>query len=1024
MARGTSRFNAAEFRRRRLATGLSQQRVAEAVGTTRQQIIAYERGRAAPEPARLATLAAAIGCAPGVLTAAPEPADLAGLRRAAGMTRTQAVARLAGALGDRVPATRWLLEQAETANVPAAWRSTSRRAAVVAAMARTYGVPVEVVARLWPRPAAGAVRAPADDTGLRTPDPRHTLVAPPDPGSATTLDGLLERLRMLKVWAGDPSYGDIRTRVGKAWSAAGRPATELPGRTTVLDCFRTDRRRVNAELIVAIVQTLHPDVGYVAQWRQALRVIGAESTAAAQVRVQDRLPPELARFTGRTAEVEWIRRELGDDRRDRGPVVISAIEGMAGIGKTQLAVHAGHLVLRERSVDQVLFVNLRGFHPDAGQPPADPAAVLEGFLRLLGETGQQIPHDLEGRAARYRDLLAGRRVLVVLDNAAGADQVRPLLPRDGNSPALITSRRALADLRSATHLALDVFTPGEAVEFLARATPRLPAGDDSTAAARIADRCGHLPLALGLVAGHIQAKPDWSLTDHADWLDERHHQRRLDTGVELALNLSYQHLPPDRRRLLRLLALHPGHDLDAHAAAALAGTDPDTARTHLGLLHGDHLLQQASLGRYTFHDLVRAYATTLAHDQDRPSQRRAALTRLFDHYLAAAAAAMGTLHPTESRPQPHPPSAGTPDPDLADPAAALGWLDTERPNLVAVAVHAATHGWPAHSTRLARILHTYLDGGHYTDGLTVHTHARRAARDNGDPAGQAHALNSLGLAYQRLGRPEPATEHFEQALELFQQVRDPAGEARARNHLGNAAVRAGDYREATDQFTRALDLDRQSGDQIGEARTLNNLGNVHWRLCRYQEAVNYDNQSLFLFRQAGDLFGEASTLDSLGYAEMRWGRYEDAGRHLRQSLALFRKLGNHTGEASVLDSLGSIETRLGRPDRAVDLHQRALTVLREAHHRFGQVWALNGLGEAAHAAGRHAEAVGHHTDALAVDVCDRQQQARAHTGLGHAHLSLGHPDLAREHYERALTLYINLGTPEADEVRVLLRRLD
>jgi hypothetical protein len=381
----------------------------------------------------------------------------------------------------------------------------------------------------------------------------------PDPGQAAALGDLAERLRSLKLWAGDPSYEWITGRVNAAWRAAGRPAAELVGKTTVVDCFRPGRRRLNEDLVVAVVAALHPDVGYVAQWRQALQVVGGRTLAAAQVRVQDTLPPQLAGFTGRAGELTQLREAAQDGAAGGRAVVIS---GMAGVGKTQLAVHAGHLLARERPFDRVLFVNLRGFHPDPAQPPADPAAVLDGFLRQLGVPGQQVPHDLNARVTVYRARLGGTRTLVVLDNAADTDQARPLLPDTPGCPVVITSRRSLTDLGGAMHLAVDVFTPDEALAFLTEAVPRIPVGADPYAAARIADRCGHLPLALGLVAAHIHTTPGWTLTDHADRLDERHRHGRLDAGVALALDLSYQHLPTDRQRLLRLLALHPGQDLD------------------------------------------------------------------------------------------------------------------------------------------------------------------------------------------------------------------------------------------------------------------------------------------------------------------------------------------------------------------------------------------------------------------------------------------------------------------------------
>ncbi|WP_203903822.1 tetratricopeptide repeat protein [Virgisporangium aliadipatigenens] len=849
----------------------------------------------------------------------------------------------------------------------------------------------------------------------------HSVHGLPDPAQAGDLDQLTELLRFLKIWAGDPSYETIKDRVNESWTAAGRPAGELVSKSTVAYCFQPNRRRLNTDLVIAVVHALHPDVGYVTAWRQALRVIGGEIAAVSRVRVQDSLPQDLAGFTGRARELDRLRHAAHGGEA----VVISAIEGMAGVGKTQLAVHAGHLLHREQPFERVLFVNLRGFDPDPTQPPADPAAVLEGFLRLLGMPGQQIPHTLDARAAAYRDRLAGIRALVVLDNAATVEQVRPLLPATPGCLTLVTSRRSLADLHPATHLSVDVFTPAEALAFLAQAVSDVPVGQDPHAAARIAQRCGYLPLALSLIAGHIRNTPGWTLTDHADRLDERHHDRRLDTGVELAVNLSYRHLPTQRRRLLRLAALHPGQDFDAYAAAALADTDLPTAQEHLRHLNRDHLLQQSTPGRYTFHDLVHAYAAIRATDEDRPPERRAALTRLFDHYLATAGTAMNALHPGEAHRRPAIPPARTAAPDLTAPDTARKWLDTERPTLIAVAVHTAVNGWPTHTTRLARTLHRYLEGGHHADAVTVHSHAHHAARHNGDPTGQAHALTDLGAAHYRQGRYRPAVEHYQQALDLFRQAGDAAGQARIMNNLGLATVQLGHYGTATGQYTQAVALFRQIGDRTGEASALNNLGYVEGRLGRHRSAVEYYEQALALFRQADDRAGEAGMLISLGEVEVRSGRYEPAGKHLRQALTLQRQLGNHTGEAWALDSLGILFTRLGQPDRATEHHQQALTRFRDTGNRYGEAWALNGLGEAAYTAGRHTAAITHHTAAhtIAVDTSDREQQARAHTGLGHAHHTLGNRAPAREHYQHALALYTDLGLPEADQVRVHLSAL-
>jgi tetratricopeptide (TPR) repeat protein len=851
--------------------------------------------------------------------------------------------------------------------------------------------------------------------------PVGTFVTLPDPGQAGSLNDLVERLRLLKVWANGPSYETIKDRVNAAWAAVGRPAGELVSKSTVAYCFRPGRRRLDTDLVIAVVQALHPDTGYVTQWRQALRVIGGEIEAVSQVRVQDSLPPDLAGFTGRTTELDQLRHAVqGGDA-----VVISAIEGMAGVGKTRLAVHAGHLLHQQQPFARVLFVNLRGFHPDPAQPPADPAAVLDGFLRLLGMPGQQIPHTLAARTAAYRDRLARTRALVVLDNAATTEQVRPLLPATPGCLALVTSRRSLADLHPATHLSVDVFTPDEAMAFLTHAVSEVPVGPDPHAVARIARRCGYLPLALGLITGHIRSTPGWTLTDHADRLDERHRDRRLDTGVELALNLSYQHLRADQRRLLRLLALHPGQDFDAYAAAALTDADLTTVQVNLDNLHRDHLLQQGTPGRYAFHDLIQAYATARAGDEDPPPERRGALTRLFDYYLATVSTAMVVLDPGNARWRPAMPPAATPTPDVAGPDNALAWLDTERPTLLAVAAHTATHGWPHHTAQLSHTLKRYFISGHLTDALTVHGHAHHAARQTGDPSAQAHALTYLGGAYVQLGQHGPAAEHLKQALTLHRKVGDPVGEARALISLGCVEMRRGHYRLGADHFELAITRFRQAGDPVGEAGGLNNLGRVECRLGNYHLAAEHHQQALTLHRQAGNLAGDASALHNLGDVATKQRQHQQAAEYLQQALTLARQASNRIGEGWTLNSLGTLHVDLARPAQATEHYQDALNIFRETGGRTGEIHALNGLGEAAHTAGRPADALTHHTAAhtLAAENGEREQQARAHTGLGHAHHSLGDPARARHHYQEALALYTDLGLPEADQIRTHLNTL-
>ncbi|MEK8106245.1 NB-ARC domain-containing protein [Micromonospora sp. M12] len=363
-------------------------------------------------------------------------------------------------------------------------------------------------------------------------------VAPPDPGRADSLDEVAQALRILKAWAGDPSYDVIKSRINAARKAADRTGDVVARRTTVADCFKSGRRRVNTELVIAVVEALHPDVGYVAQWRQALRVVAGEARAAAQVRVQDSLPQDVVGFVGRTAVLDRLRRELRNGDRDGSPVVL-AIQGMAGVGKTQLVIHAAHALHRRKPFDRILFVNLRGFHPDPTQPPADPASVLEGFLRLLGVAGQRIPYDLPARVATYRRLLVGTRTLVVLDNASDAEQARPLLPDTPGCPVLITSRRDLGELPHATRLTVDVFTPDESAALLAVTGSQLPSGSDPNAVVRIAQRCGHLP---------------------CPWADRCSHQKHIRLDVDRPrrpARRTSRPAAPRRQRRTRLRSLLP-----------------------------------------------------------------------------------------------------------------------------------------------------------------------------------------------------------------------------------------------------------------------------------------------------------------------------------------------------------------------------------------------------------------------------------------------------------------------------------
>ena len=744
------------------------------------------------------------------------------------------------------------------------------------------------------------------------------------------------------------------------------------------------------------------------------------------------LPPPVSAFTGRGGELADLDALLADTGSSTPSMLaIAAVSGTAGVGKTALAVRWAHRVA-DRFPDGQLYVNLRGYDPDQ---PVTPADALAGFLAALGVPGPDVPLSLDDRVARYRSETAGRRMLVVLDNAAGVEQVRPLLPGTPTAVVVVTSRDSLAGLVAvdgARRLDLDVLPVADSLALLRQLVGRRVEAEPD-AAVRLAEQCARLPLALRVAAELAAAQRSTALADLVAELADQ--QRRLDlldaggdprAAVTAVFSWSVRYLPDGAARAFRLAALHPGPDLDAYAAAALADTSLHHVRILLAALARAHLVHPTGAGRYGMHDLLRAYAAGLAATQESAPERHAAIGRLLDYYTGVAIVAMDVLHPAEAHRRPRFGVPSTPIPVLTDGDAALAWLDTERAALVAAAGYAARHGWPTYAVLLAATLFRYLIGGHYADALALNGHARDAARLSGDQPGEAQALHGLGTVHLRLGRHEQAADLLHQALVLFRQIGDHVGQARALGNLGTARARLGRYRSAVHHYRQALALYQQAGDRVGEASVLDNLGSVEERLGRYDTAVQHHEQALTLFREEGDRTGEAQALTNLGDIETLLGRHGPAVEHHRRALDLYRQAGDRSGEAWALVGLGDVHARLDRSGEAADHHDRALALFREIGDRDGEPWALNGLGEAAQAAGRPADALAHHTaaHAAAVDTGARDQQARAHAGIGDAYRALGIPMRAREHLEQALALYADLGASQVEQVRTLLATLD
>jgi DNA-binding SARP family transcriptional activator/Tfp pilus assembly protein PilF len=742
---------------------------------------------------------------------------------------------------------------------------------------------------------------------------------------------------------------------------------------------------------------------------------------------------DVPAFTGRADELAELDRLLADTvNTDSGALralVISAVSGTAGVGKTALAMHWAHRV-RDSFPDGQLYVNLRGYDPDLPMAPAD---ALAGFLRALGMADRDIPADVDERAAAYRSLLEGRRLLVVLDNAADVEQVRGLLPGSSSCVVLVTSRDSLAGLVArygARRLDLDTLSAQDAVALL-RALIGERVDDEPVAAISLAEQCARLPLALRIAAEMAATNLSAPLSDLVGELaDGQQRLRLLDAGgdprseIRNVLSWSYQHLPAAAARSFRLLGLHPGPDLDPYAAAALTGMATERVRPLLSLLARAHLIQPVHHERYAMHDLLGAYARTLVAEAPHGTEeRQAALTRLFDHYLATAAAAMEALAPTEQNRLPYVAAAvaalPATAPPVADPDQARAWLDRERAVLVAATAHAGIHGWANHATRLAATLARYLvTGGHNMDAVAIHGHALRAARHARDRGAEAKALVDLGEVRWRLGYSAQEAAQYEKALVVLRENGDWAGEARAHGNLGLLAWRHGQHGQASFHYQQALAIFRDAGDRAGEARVLDNLGAICWRQGRYDQAAAHHQRALAVFREIGDRTGQACALANLATVLRRQGLLEQAVLYLEQSLSLSREIDNRACEAEALSDLAEVRGQQGHYQQAADDFERALVLFRRIGHQANEAQALNGRGRLFLATGQPDYARGQHALALklATQIGDKYQQGAAHDGLAHAHKAASDLGSAHSHWQHALALYTDLGVPEAGEV--------
>ncbi|WP_203899710.1 ATP-binding protein [Virgisporangium aliadipatigenens] len=726
--------------------------------------------------------------------------------------------------------------------------------------------------------------------------------------------------------------------------------------------------------------------------------------------VPRQLPSAVAGFTGRDRQLSALDALLGTSTGSTGVTV--TIGGSAGVGKTALAIHWARRV-RDRFPDGQLYLNLRGHSTD---PPLSPAQALARFLRALGIAPDRVPTEVDEAAALFRTLVADRRLLVLLDNAAGPDQVRPLLPASPHCVVLVTSRERLGGLVAsdgARPLTLDVLDDAEARALLVAALGPARAEADPAAVRDLARLCGRLPLALRIAAANLVTRPHTATARFV--ADLRAGNRIADltvtgderTAVRAAFDLSYATLGETERRVFRLLGHVPAPDVATAAVCALTGLAPAATTGALRRLQDAHLVDEPAAGRHTLHDLLRHYARSLTDGAAEHRDAADALDRLHAFYLNATDAAADLLYGWTVRlPAPEEPvDAARPTLPFPDAAAALDWLDAERANLVALVCHAAERGPREVAWRLADNLRGYffLRRG-FVDWLAVAHAARRAA--DGRPGPMAAADLSLGVAYASIGRYSAAITHYTASLTLAGRAGWTAGRAAALNNVGTALSQTGRLREAAGRFTEAIEAHERAGNPGQQAVALDNLGIVRRELGDLDAAATLHRKAIVLHHESGSPYGHATALDNLAAVFLDGGRPDEAMEHFRAALALHRRAGDRGRVAACLRGIAEAHCRAGRARSAVRPAREALALTTVIGDRRAQAQSLVTLATVEQELGLRATAADRFLDALrlAGDTDCRHVQARALIGVSRARVDLGRPADADGPLREALRL--------------------
>ncbi|TQJ57095.1 DNA-binding SARP family transcriptional activator [Streptomyces sp. SLBN-115] len=721
--------------------------------------------------------------------------------------------------------------------------------------------------------------------------------------------------------------------------------------------------------------------------------------------------PHQPPLIGRLAELRALSAAV-DAAAEQGRVIslesVSTVSGMAGVGKTSVAVHGAHR-LAERFPDAQLYVDLRG-HSPVGEP-LGPGAALATLLRLLGAPAETIPVELEGRTALWQTMLAERRAVIVLDDAVSADQIRPLLPSGSPTLTIITSRRRLAGLPQARHIPLDVLPTDDAIALF-----RACAGEERTLDMReittIVRLCGHLPLAIELVASRFRAHPAWTLGTLADRLTRT--EGRLgeirDAEQELlrAFDLTYRTLTPEQRAAFRRLALHSGPDFTVDSAAASLDLRPAAAERVLESLLACHLLREPTPDRYRFHDLLREYGHSRSLADDTDAERADVLRRLTDFHVDAADRADRLAYPRRTRPAPaRERGTGAAPPDWPDAGAARSWLAAERANLLATERRARGQGRPGAAARLAYAMAGFLDEEcHWVDAEAVLVTAVEHWTGTGEQAALCRALLHLSAVHAHTARYPEAAESGDRALRIARATGDEEAEAEVLRTLGTLNWHVGDHQAALVLFQKSFAITAMSGDSLDRARLHNNMAVTLLFLGEYDRALEHFEKTLSGFTEAGDHAALGKTLNNIGDLYLRRGDLESSRRSFEESLTFLEHSGNRYDRATVRGSLADVLTESGDIAAALPLYQETLAEFRALADRKSQADTLIGLGEAYRKAGEPERAVRHFLDALDIArlIGAAHQEIQALRHLGQAHFAAGRLDSAGQDLEAALSL--------------------